>query len=255
MKKTAILLCMLFIGINAGFAQLVKQQYIDDFLNAKDKTNTSRASILLKEDLLPISSPYEFKGETRKYYPFGQLDGTNVARDTLFYNQKAVLIYRSPLLDFSGITDSLILKGESKRVAPGVCYTVTGTTCNRELLTNWYIINDSLFIGSITQQGFEVDPIFQESLPPAERVTYPSPEVIMKRFEQVFGEKYDKRGLIFAEWVTGNIVGGVNGLYLYNDLTYKSKKKTYTGHYVYPEEYWFDVRSGIVKRVEKRILE
>ncbi|HIU55969.1 MAG TPA: hypothetical protein IAB03_09225 [Candidatus Gallibacteroides avistercoris] len=250
MKKIVMLLCLLLFGWSTSLAQLVKEREIKRYLR-QDIKKVTRA---IEKRLPPIStaSTYDvetFDGEVRKYYPVDVYNGDNTLRDTLFYNEETILIYQSPLLDFPGIKDSLIRKSERRTLISN--HALDDPQCKRGFTAQWFIRNDSLFVGRISQYGLV-------SETPDYRLTLLSFNTLKSRLERITGIPYDNRGLMFAGWATGKIVGGANGVYLYRNEKDKSnneiKKYYYRGYYIYPKEYWIEVENGIVKDVKIKTL-
>ncbi len=153
----------------------------------------------------------------------------NILRDIVQYGQEKIAIENSPLLYFNEIADSLILPNESKyRTIGGINVTLQelGPTCMREYLATWTIKNNKIYLSNIKQYAN-----YRNS---NKKV---STKELKKRIENYTKRKFEN-GLLFADWINGTIIGGVNGSY--NNQFF----------YVYTKEYHIQIENGKVINIQ-----
>ncbi len=214
MKTNQLILFIIFVFTFDVSAQLISKkeyQYLHE----------SNISI----NLPPFSQKSD---EVGYHYADSIKDTGNLLRDTLLYEGKVLLIYRSPLLFFEN--PEIVKKEESQYLAFPFGGR-TSPTCQRLFTAVWEIRNGLLFLKHVTPyRDGEV-----------EGIPWPSDKEVSERVENITGRKFGQEGL-FANWVTGKISGG-QGLYIGRG------NKTY---YVYPEEYLFEMKNGKILKVKTK---
>ena len=251
MKKITFLL-FVWLNLIPAWGQLFSPKQIEEiqefYLNYE--TNQVREKNIKAPYKLPFLrtgwrvqrpedfEPYFWKGDS------SFCATSNTLRDTLRFGGKDILIFDSPLLDFLEIRE-IALPNRVEIHWFGLI--PDNLVAYRGYTAQWSIENDSLFlirVSSYHEGGyFEGDSVAWEAMQPD--------------IAELTGQRFIN-GKLFAGWVNGKIVGGTGGIYLRKELDKSSLKryknlsperilkKQYTGHYIYPEEYSFWIKNGIV---------
>ncbi len=207
--KITLLILLFCIPATTVRPQLVsKKDYIDCLLNAP---------------FLVDMPPFARENNHQGYHYGDSLDAYNQLRDTLIYEGKTLLIYRSPLLDFK--ENKIVGDDEYAGVViPCFQFKNSEPSCWRRFVARWEIHDGILYLTRVTPQKVADESKLTES-------------AMRKRAEDITGRKF-KDGKLFAGWVTGTVSGGY-GVY-------------YNGYYIYPKEYLFKMHSGEVKKVRTK---
>lgn len=254
MKKITFLL-FVWLNLIPAWGQLFSPKQIEEIQEFYLSYETHRKKAIENDEKvkppqkLPLLITTHKSDRPNNFLPYFWIDNgaacitSNALRDTVKFNGKDVLIFDSPLLDFPEISEICL----PNRIEPHeIGIFADKLVAYRGYTAQWSIENDSLFL-------IRVNP-FHEGYFEGDSVAW---EAMQPDIAELTGQRFIN-GKLFAGWVNGKIVGGTGGIYLrkeldelflerYNNLSpERILKKQYTGHYIYPEEYSFWIKNGIV---------
>ncbi len=260
--KTFTFLFLIWINLLPAWGQLFSPTEIDDIQDFYLHYETRRKEYIDAYGGTHLPKPYKLHGlrvgsnlqRPPDFQPYfwedhgGPCRTSNTLRDTLQFEGKDILIFDSPLLDFKEIVEIVL---PNKRTAISFGGSPYQIVAYRGYTAQWSIENDSLFLLRVTPYH-EGGYFWGDSV---------APEIMYPEIEELSGQRFIN-GKLFAGWVNGKIVGGSGGIYLRRELDKDELKWysnytpeeiircQYTGHYLYPEEYSFQIEQGIVKKTK-----
>ncbi len=260
--KKIVFFCIISLYLVPAWGQLYSPKQIEELQDfyLHYETHREKAKMEMKEVKPPYKLPQIWvggmelrpKGFKPYFYNGKSYKTNNTLRDTLRFEGRDILIFDSPLLDFPEI-ESIVLPNKLTIYAP----TSINLDAYRGYTAQWRIENDSLFL-------IRVNPFHKGGYFWGDTVSWME---IYPEIEELTGQTFIG-GKLFAAWVNGWVVGGINGIYLRKELEkYELEKlkrqeafemilrKQYTGHYIYPEEFSFQVKQGIIKKIKHRLKE
>jgi len=126
--------------------------------------------------------------------------------DTLSIDNKDIILEESPMLYFGDYRELFNSRTE-------VFIAITGLGNEKGYSVNFIVKDSVLYLRRVTPKGTDVV-LYRKNDTTGFYMKKVSQEEIKVRVEKMTGRKFDKNGLLKADWINGPYYGGVNGKFI-----------------------------------------